>query len=43
MLEEGENCHCNFFKVRLMKNSRSKVGPHIAAAPALPEHREQQG
>lgn len=25
-----------------MKNLRSKVGPHVATALALPEHRDQQ-
>lgn len=42
MLEERENCQYNFFKVILMKNLRSKVGPHTTTALALPEHRAQQ-
>lgn len=42
MLEEGKNCQYISFKVILTKNLRSKVGPHIATAFAVPEHRDQQ-
>lgn len=42
MLEEGKNCQYIFFKVILTKNLRSKVGPHIATAFAVPEHGDQQ-